>query len=120
MGFKVESLDHLVLTVDSVERSVRWYVEVLGMEAVEFDGRWAVKFGNQKINFHQKGKELKPGALKVQVGSGDLCFLTGSDVRDYQGAELGPVERTGATGKLLSVYLRDPDGNLIEVSNLLS
>jgi catechol 2,3-dioxygenase-like lactoylglutathione lyase family enzyme len=123
-------LDHLVLTVADVAATRAFYCDVLGMEAEEFrpaDGtvRWALKFGAQKINLHQSGAEFEPKAARVMAGSADLCFLSEVPVAEWlthlaaKGIEIeeGPVRRTGATGPILSVYLRDPDGNLIEVSN---
>jgi Lactoylglutathione lyase and related lyases len=129
---KVTSLDHLVLTVADIPATVAFYTEALGMVAEEFqpfDGttRHALRFGAQKINLHQAGREFEPKAAHVQSGSGDLCFLTDMPVADWMRhlaekgitVEEGPVSRTGAAGPLLSIYLRDPDGNLIEVSNRL-
>ncbi|SFK12991.1 VOC family protein [Celeribacter neptunius] len=129
---KVTSLDHLVLTVADIPTTVAFYTEALGMAVEEFhpaDGttRFALKFGAQKINLHASGQEFEPKAAHVQPGSGDLCFLTEMPVADWlrhlqdkgHAIEEGPVSRTGATGPLLSIYLRDPDGNLIELSNRL-
>lgn len=127
---KLNALDHLVLTVADIEATVRFYCDVLGMEAERFvpaDGstRWALKFGAQKINLHQVGSEFEPKAKQAMAGSADLCFLSDEPVADWQahladhGVRVieGPVKRTGAQGPILSIYLRDPDGNLIEVSN---
>lgn len=123
---KVESLDHLVLTVEDIEASIDFYTRLLGMEVVTFrGGRRALVFGDQKINLHERGKEFEPKASTPLPGSADLCFLTHTPILEYktfleqQGAviEEGPVERTGARGPLLSIYLRDPDRNLIELSN---
>lgn len=123
---RVEILDHLVLTVQDVEASVDFYTRVLGMEAVTFqDGRRAVRFGDQKINFHQRGREFEPKAERPTPGSADLCFLVDESVeevaRDLSAMRvdvfLGPVARSGALGEITSIYLRDPDGNLIELSN---
>ena len=124
----ISRLDHLVLTVKDIETSLTFYTQVLGMEALTFgDNRRAVRFGEQKINFHEVGSELLPRASKPQAGSSDLCFITEKTIPEII-AHLkthkvdileGPVERTGARSKLLSVYFRDPDGNLIEVSSLL-
>lgn len=123
---KTARLDHLVLTVGSIDDSVDFYQRVMGMEKVTFrGGRVALAFGDQKINLHQSGKEFEPKAARVQPGSADLCFILDTPVRDAL-QELqalgvpvldGPVSRTGATGEIVSVYFRDPDGNLIEVSN---
>lgn len=125
---KVASLDHLVLTVASIAATEDFYTRVLGMEAVVSEnGRHALKFGRQKINLHERGHEFDPKAWSPTPGSGDLCFLTEIPVAEFAahlratGVEIveGPVERDGAQGKLRSVYCRDPDRNLVEVSNLL-
>ena len=118
-------LDHLVLTVRDLEATVRFYVEGLGMELRAFgDGRKALHFGAQKINLHLAGLEFEPKAAVPTPGSADLCFLTDRPLAEI-GARLatlgcpvieGPVARTGATGPILSIYTRDPDGNLIEIA----
>ena len=122
----INRLDHLVLTVNNIEATCSFYKRVLGMEVVVFGGgRKALTFGAQKINLHQKGKEYEPKALKPTPGSGDLCFITSVPISEVIahlnscGIEIieGPVMRTGATGPIISVYFRDPDLNLIEVSN---
>ncbi|WP_339727026.1 VOC family protein [uncultured Gimesia sp.] len=123
---EVDHLDHLVLTVKDIPRSLAFYESVLGMQRVSFGaGRFALTFGNQKINLHEVGHEFEPKASHVQAGSADLCFIIKTPVEEAiedlqsQGVEIiaGPVQRTGAMGKLISAYFRDPDGNLIEVSN---
>jgi catechol 2,3-dioxygenase-like lactoylglutathione lyase family enzyme len=123
---KIERLDHLVLTVADIAKTCEFYEKVLGMETVTFGaGRKALSFGQQKINLHQAGKEFEPKAVKPTPGSGDLCFITSTPVaavivhlkKAGVAIEEGPVPRTGATGPIQSVYFRDPDGNLIEVSN---
>lgn len=127
---KVTSLDHLVLTVADIERTVAFYTTVLGMTAEVFhpaDGttRTALKFGCQKINLHKAGAEFRPHAHHPQNGSGDLCFLSETKLADWQvhlgtlgiAIEQGPIQRTGAMGPIRSIYIRDPDGNLIELSN---
>lgn len=123
---KIDSLDHLVLTVTDIDASVSFYSKVLGMHAVTFGGgRKALSFGVQKINLHQHGKEFEPKANHPSPGSADLCFLTSIPLTEVMshlatcGVPVieGPVQRTGATGPILSVYFRDPDMNLIEVSN---
>jgi len=124
----VNRLDHLVLTVADIDATVDFYHQVLGMEPVTFKGgRRALAFGTSKINLHEVGNEFEPKAWRPGAGSADLCFVVDDPIEQVQ-AELlaqdvaieeGPVERTGATGPILSVYLRDPDGNLIELSNYL-
>ena len=126
---RIDSLDHLVLTVADVDATCAFYRRVLGMEVVTFaGGRKALAFGQQKINLHERGRELEPKAERPTPGSGDLCFLTSvplEDVVAHLAAERvaiieGPIRRTGASAPILSVYFRDPDGNLIEVSNVLT
>lgn len=121
----ITHLDHLVLTVKDIDVSVAFY-QKLGMKKQLFlGGRVALQFGQQKINLHQLGKEFEPKAKQVQAGSADLCFIVSEpleQVLDYLkeqhlSIEEGIVERTGAIGKIRSIYLRDPDGNLIELSN---
>jgi catechol 2,3-dioxygenase-like lactoylglutathione lyase family enzyme len=124
---QIERLDHLVITVADIEATCAFYARVMGMQVVTFGtGRKALAFGQQKINLHQHGKEFEPKAITPMPGSADLCFITStaiSDVIQHLAREqveiiLGPVERTGAMDRLESVYFRDPDGNLIEISNL--
>ena len=125
MAFVIDHLDHIVLTVADIDSTVAFYTKVLRMQVVTFADRKALKFGTQKINLHQHGHEFDPKAAHPTPGSADICFVTKDpleDVINYLAqlsipVELGPVERAGATGKLLSIYLRDPDNNLIEVSN---
>jgi catechol 2,3-dioxygenase-like lactoylglutathione lyase family enzyme len=125
---RIEVLDHLVLTVADIDRTRDFYERVLGMEPVVFgEGRHALAFGTQKINLHEAGREFEPKAATPTPGSADLCFLTNSSVAEVvehleaNSVEIieGPVRRTGATGPIMSVYFRDPDGNLLEVSNRL-
>jgi catechol 2,3-dioxygenase-like lactoylglutathione lyase family enzyme len=123
---KVESIDHIVLTVKDIETTCAFYAQVLGMEATTFGiGRRALLFGAQKINLHEHGNEFEPKANAPTPGSADLCFVTVVPIaqviehvrsNDIEIIE-GPVQRTGAVGSITSVYFRDPDGNLIEVSN---
>ncbi|WP_231363542.1 VOC family protein [Thioalkalivibrio sulfidiphilus] len=122
------SLDHLVLTVADIETTCDFYRRVLGMEVVSFgEGRKALSFGTQKINLHQAGQEFEPKAHRPTPGSADLCLLIDtpleSAIRHLERCGVnvleGPVQRTGATGPILSVYFRDPDSNLIEISNPL-
>ena len=122
----VRSLDHLVLTVADIDRSAAFYVDVLHMERVAFgEGRTALRFGSQQINLHGPGEPILHRAMAATPGSADLCFLMDvplEDVVSHMTArgialESGIVKREGAAGLLRSVYLRDPDGNLIELSN---
>lgn len=122
----IDRLDHLVLTVADIDATVDFYTRVLGMEVVTFnEGRKALRFGTSKINLHQAGHEFEPKAANPAPGTADLCFIAANplmdvvDTLDREGVriERGPVSRTGATGTILSVYLRDPDQNLIEISN---
>ena len=124
----IDHLDHLVLTTTDREACVRFYTEILGMRLEIFgEGRVAFRFGNQKINLHERGREFDPKAHSPMPGSGDICLITSlalPDVIAHLNAckvEIidGPVKRTGAVGVLLSVYFRDPDLNLIEVSNYI-
>lgn len=124
----LESLDHLVLTVSDLQTSVRFYTQVLGMTHEVFGaGRHALKFGLQKINLHPAASPIQPHAASPCPGSADLCFLTSTPLQQVIRTlhdhaveiESGPVTRTGAQGPILSVYFRDPDGNLLEVSNQL-
>jgi len=125
-------LDHLVLTVRDIAVTVQFYRDGLGMHVEQFepaDGtrRVALKFGAQKINLHQAGAEFEPKAAEATPGSADLCFLSETPLAEWQthlgglGLEVieGPVARTGAMGPIRSIYLRDPDGNLVEISNPL-
>ena len=122
----VETIDHLVLTVKDIDATCSFYARVLGMSVTTFDdSRKALSFGLQKINLHQYGKEFDPKAKAPTPGSADLCFVTSVPIRDVithltscsVNLLEGPVHRTGARGPMVSVYFRDPDGNLIEVSN---
>lgn len=125
---QIDSLDHLVLTVRDIPTTIAFYTQVLGMQAVTFaHGRYALAFGKQKINLHQHGKEYEPKAQQPTPGTADLCLLTSTPltavIQHLNTCAIpiieGPVQRTGATGAILSVYVRDPDNNLLEVANLL-
>lgn len=128
-AIRVDALDHLVLTVRDIDQTLAFYTRGLGMRAEVFsaaDGtqRHALTFGAQKINLHLARREFEPKADKPVPGSADLCFLTSQPLELWQshldqfGIAVidGPVPRTGATGPVLSLYVRDPDGNLIEIS----
>jgi catechol 2,3-dioxygenase-like lactoylglutathione lyase family enzyme len=121
---RIEGIDHLVLTVRDVDRTVAFYGD-LGLERIDFDGgRVALACGDQKINLHLAGHELSPAAARPTPGSGDLCLRLAGALDEAVarlaergiGVEVGPVPRTGARGPLRSVYVRDPDGNLVELS----
>lgn len=121
----IDRIDHLVLTVSDISTTIRFYEEVLGFSAVTFkQNRKALIFGVQKINLHQQEMEFEPKASRPTPGSADLCFITSTPINDVVSEILqagisiveGPVERTGATGEIMSIYIRDPDGNLIEIS----
>ena len=122
----IDRIDHMVLTVADIDATCEFYGRVLGMEKVVFaGGRIALGFGRQKINLHPAGNEYDPRATHPVPGSGDFCLITETPLAevaahlDACGVEVieGPVAKTGATGPITSVYFRDPDGNLVEVSN---
>ncbi len=126
MTIKIDRLDHLVLTVKDICVTCDFYSQVLGMDIVSFgDKRKALAFGNQKINLHESEKEFEPKAGMPVPGSADLCLITTTPLNDaiaYFRSEKveileGPVTRTGASGPILSIYIRDPDKNLLEISN---
>ena len=122
----VDRIDHVVMTVMNVDATCAFYERALGMQAVTFaDNRRALAFGRQKINLHQAGHEFEPKADRAAPGTVDICLITTTPLADVV-AHLaqcnvtiieGPVPKTGATGLIRSVYFRDPDRNLIEVSN---
>ena len=123
---KISKIDHLVLTVKDLKKTTSFYVSVMGMKKdVLANGRVTLKYGSQKINLHEFGKEFEPKAGKPMPGSADLCFITQTPLDDAMahvkscGVEIieGPVEKTGANGPIRSVYFRDPDHNLIELAN---
>ena len=128
MKYQIKSLDHLVLTVKDIAKTVEFYTTILGMQKEIFkQNRVALKFGSQKINLHQLGAEFEPKAYNVKEGSADLCFVTQMSVTDFKahieslGVKVieGPIKRTGAVGEINSIYVRDPDGNLIEIANYM-
>jgi len=121
----VAALDHVVLTIADIGRTCEFYTRALGMRVVRFgEGRVALHFGQQKINLHQSDRTFEPKAKAPTPGSADLCFLLTGTLEEAMGQlqalgiaiETGPVDRTGATGPIRSIYLRDPDGNLIELA----
>ena len=123
---QAERLDHVVLTVADIDASISFYERVMGMRALTFGaGRRALAFGQSKINLHPADQPIRPHARYPTAGSADLCFIVATPVerviehlRDCGVIiEDGPVARSGATGPIMSVYFRDPDDNLIEVSN---
>jgi len=122
----IDRLDHIVLTVADIDTTVAFYTRVLGFDVVTFgEGRKALTFGRQKFNLHQQGKEFEPKAKAPTPGAIDLCLIASTPLDEVieelnalgVAIEEGPVDRTGATGPIRSVYLRDPDQNLIEISN---
>ena len=126
---QIDRLDHFVLTVQSIETTCEFYSRVLGMQVVTFSsGRRALQVGKQKINLHEVGREFEPKALKPTPGSADFCLITEVPLEEVIhhlqacGVQIieGPVNKTGAIGLLLSVYIRDPDGNLVEISSYVS
>ena len=123
---RIDRFDHIVLTVGSIERTCGFYARVLGMTVETFGaGRMALHFANQKINLHPAGSELGPRAQTPLPGSADLCLIANTPLEEVIAhlktmdvpIEVGPVTRVGATGEIESVYIRDPDGNLIEIAN---
>ncbi len=123
---KIDRVDHFVLTIADLDATRRFYCDGLGMEFVTFaGGRHALAFGRQKINLHIRGREFEPKAQNPMPGSGDFCLISEEPLEDWMAhfarlgipLELEPSPRTGATGPIRSIYLRDPDGNLVEISN---
>ncbi|MDA3078542.1 VOC family protein [Campylobacter sp. JMF_06 NA1] len=121
---KIKNIDHFVILSANLEATLKFYGEILDLEIVQNGAKMAVKFGDSKINIHQKLAEFLPVAKNQTYGSADFCLIAQGDIDEIareitsRGAiiELGPVERTGALGKMKSVYLYDPDGNLVEIS----
>ena len=131
---KLEKIDHVVITVKNLNKTIDFYTNILGMKLEEFSSsldndqiRYAVSFGSQKINIHQEEKPIKPNALNPSSGSMDICFISKNKINDWVhhlvkkgiNIEIGPEKKTGALGPILSIYIRDPDFNLIEISNQL-
>lgn len=128
MTIKIKSLDHLVITASDLAATVEFYTRVLGMQHVEFgDGLHAVHFGDQKFNIHDRTTDVSPKASNITPGSEDFCLIADTPIQQICehvrscGVEIeeGPVKRQGAAGQLESVYLRDPDGNLVEICNVI-
>ena len=129
----IQSVDHIVLQAVDVPETIKFYTEILGMTHSEFQPpaggavRQSLHFGTQKINLHDSGSPFRPHARNPAAGSVDICFITHQPLCDWQQhltkfgivVEDGPVRKTGANGTLLSIYIRDPDGNLIEISNYI-
>lgn len=123
----VTGLDHFVLTVGDIDRTREFYGAVDGVEVQTFgrEGRTALHVGDQKVNLHERGEEFSPRARRATVGAGDFCLVTTTPVEKLaeefaeRGVDLveGPVRKTGARGPMTSIYVRDPDGNLVEFSN---
>ena len=125
------SIDHIVLTASDLEKTISFYCNILGMTLDEFspsDGsgvRKSLKFGEQKINLHYANSPYKPHAVNPVSGAVDICFLSSTTIEEWQNIfsknniviESGPTQKTGATGPIISIYVRDPDKNLIEISN---
>ena len=131
---RLEKIDHVVITVKNLKKTIDFYTNILGMKLEEFSLsldnkqiRYAVSFGSQKINIHEEKKPLKPNALNPSSGSMDICFISKNKINDWVhhlvkkgiNIEIGPEKKTGASGPILSIYIRDPDFNLIEISNQL-
>ena len=131
---KLEKIDHVVITVKDLNKTIDFYTNILGMKLeknlTSVDNnqiRYAVSFGSQKINIHEEKKPFKPNALNPSSGSMDICFISKNKIKDWvhnlikKGIkiEVGPEKKNGALGPILSIYIRDPDFNLIEISNQL-
>ena len=131
---KLEKIDHVVITVKDLKKTIDFYTNALGMKLEKFSSslddnqfRYAVSFGSQKINIHEEIKPIKPNALNPSSGSMDICFISKNKINDWVhhlvkkgiNIEIGPERKTGALGPILSIYIRDPDFNLIEISNQL-
>ena len=130
---KLEKIDHVVIKVKDLNKTIDFYTNALGMKLEKFSSlynnqiRYAVSFGSQKINIHEEIKPIKPNALNPSSGSMDICFISQNKINDWMNhlekkginIEIGPERKTGALGPILSIYIRDPDFNLIEISNQL-
>lgn len=127
MNINIRQIDHIVIPVEDIQKSILFYTDILGMKLDCSNNRYVVKFGNQKINLHAGKAEFLPAAKNPTFGSTDICFLAEGNIYDLK-AELeakgvcieeGVVKRTGAQGAISSIYFRDPDGNLIEISTII-
>ena len=130
---EISSIDHIVITVADMPKTIDFYCSVLGTTLIEFvpptgnPARKSLHFGKQKINLHDVASPYVPHAKVPRAGSVDLCFISSQSLNDWQihlanhdvSVEAGPVRKTGANGELISLYIRDPDGNLIEISNYI-
>ena len=131
---KLEKIDHVVITVKDLNKTIDFYTNILGMKLEEFSSssdnnqiRYALSFGSLKINIHEEKKTIQPNALNPSSGSMDICFISKNKINDWVhhlvkkgiNIEIGPEKKTGALGPILSIYIRDPDFNLIEISNQL-
>ena len=131
---KLEKIDHVVITAKDLSTTIDFYTNILGMKLEKFSTssynnqiRYAVSFGSQKINIHEEKKPIKPNALNSSSGSMDICFISKNKINNWVhhlvkkgiNIEIGPEKKTGALGPILSIYIRDPDFNLIEISNQL-
>lgn len=124
MKVKFKHIDHIVITTQNLDACLHFYVDILGMGLDQGNGRYAVRFGNQKFNIHTKKAEFLPAAAHPTYGSLDLCLILDGSLdkakeeieREGYPIELGPVTRHGARGEMRSIYLRDPDGNLVELA----
>ncbi|MBR8461767.1 VOC family protein [Campylobacter sp. faydin G-105] len=126
----ITAIDHIVLTAKNLKETIEFYTYILGMELIEFgenNSRKALKFGNQKINLHQLGSEVLPNAINANIGTLDICLLTSTPLdevlSELKQKGIAPitkiVQRSGANGAISSIYIRDPDGNLIEISQYI-
>jgi len=124
---EIKSIDHIVIPVSDIDKSIHFYTEILGMEVDTSNQRFAVKFGNQKINLHVGKAQFLPAAKHPTFGSADICLLAEGNIEEIKNEvtlkgieiEVGVVQRQGAQGAIRSIYFRDPDGNLVEVSTLV-
>jgi len=124
---EIKSIDHIVIPVSDIDKSIHFYTEILGMEVDTSNQRFAVKFGNQKINLHVGKAQFLPAAKHPTFGSADICLLAEGNIEEIKNEvtlkgieiEVGVVQRQGAQGAIRSIYFRDPDGNLLEVSTLV-